>query len=245
VLDLDSLSGIGESESLSTRLRALPTMRYSIEQRPAYSVLKVFLEPGESVTSEAGAMLLYRGDVEIQTHTGGGILKGLIRAALAGEPVFLNTYVARTPAEVWFAPPAPGDIAYVPLEGTSWIVQDTSYLAHHGSVNLSVAWRGLRGVLAEGELVWLKASGRGGMWICAYGGLEEVDVAPGERVTIDNFHFVAMPADVNWQVKKFGGWKSFLLGGEGLVFEVEGPAKVYVQTRILPPLAQMLKKYVK
>jgi len=220
-------------------------MRYSIEQRPAYPILKVFLEPGESVTSEAGAMLLYRGDVEIKTHTGGGVLKGILRAALAGETLFLNTYTARSEAEVWFAPPAPGDVAYLPLRGDSWIIQDTSYLAHHGDLDLSVAWRGLKGVLAEGELVWLKASGYGGMWICAYGGLEEVDIPAGERATIDNFHFVAMPADVNWRVRKFGGWKSFLLGGEGLVFEVEGPAKVYVQTRILPPFAQMLKKFAK
>ena len=217
-------------------------MRYVIDQRPAYSILKVFLNPGESVTSEAGAMVLFKGDVEIRTHTG-GILRGLLRAALAGETLFLNTYVARSQAEIWFAPSAPGDISYIPLDG-EWIIQDTSYLAHHGDIDLSVAWRGLRGLLAEGELVWLKASGRGGVWICAYGGLEEVEVPAGSKVTIDNFHFVAMPADVNWRVRKFGGWKSFLLGGEGLVFEVEGPAKVYLQTRILPPFARLLKKYL-
>ena len=218
-------------------------MKYSVEQRPAYSILKVFLEPGESVVSEAGAMLLMKGDLEIETSSG-GIVRGILRRVLAGEPIFLNTYTAKTPAELWFAPPAPGDIVYIPLEGDSWMVQDSSYLAHHGDVEISVAWRGLRGVLAEGELVWLKVSGEGGFWACAYGGLESVEISAGERVTIDNFHFVAMPSDVKWRVRKFGKWKSFILGGEGLVFDVEGPAKIYVQTRILPPFARLLRKFI-
>ncbi len=101
----------------------------------------------------------------------------------------------------------------------------------------------MRGVLAEGELVWLKVKGYGGVWINSYGSLDTLELGPGERAIIDNFHFVAMPANVPWKVRKFGGWKSFLLGGEGIVFEVEGPARIYLQTRILPPFAKVLRKY--
>ena len=219
-------------------------MEWRTEQGPAYALLKVWLEPGESVVAEPGAMVLYKGDVEIRTSSG-GVLQGLLRAVAGGEYFFLNTYVARSRAELWFAPGVPGDISYIPLEGDSWVIQDTSYLAHHGDVRVSVAWRGLRGVLAEGELVWLRASGRGGVWVNSYGGLEKVELEPGERAVVDNFHFVAMPASVRWRVRKFGGWKSFLLGGEGLVFEVEGPATVLLQTRVLPPLARELRKYLK
>ena len=157
----------------------------------------------------------------------------------------MNTFIARSDSEIWLVPGMPGDIEYVPLRGGSWIVQDMSYLAHHGDVKVSVAWRGLRGVLAEGELVWLKLEGYGGVWVNSYGAMDKVEVEPGDRVVIDNFHFVAMPADIKWKVRKFGGWKSFLLGGEGLVFEVEGPATIYVQSRILPPLAYALRKFLR
>lgn len=220
-------------------------MEWKVHHRPAYSLLKVQLSPSESITSEAGAMVLYKGDVEVKTHTGGGILKGIMRAIAATESVFLNTYTARSPSEVWFAPSVPGDITYVPLEGESWIVQDTSYLAHHGDVDISIAWRGLRGVIAEGEIFWLKVEGYGGMWVNSYGALDTVDIPAGQSATIDNFHFVAMPADVDWSMRKFGGWKSFLLGGEGLVFEVRGPAKIYIQSRIMPPFAHILSKFIK
>ncbi len=220
-------------------------MKWCVECKPAYSLLKVRLEPSESVTAEAGAMVLIRGDVEIKTHTGGGFLRGLLRALAAGETVFLNTYVARSPSELWFAPSVPGDIEFIELNGDEWIIQDTSYLAHYGNVELGVAWRGLRGVLAEGELVWLKVGGYGGVWVNAYGGLQKVEVAPGEQIIIDNFHFVAMPANVAWSIRKFGGWKSTLFGGEGIVVEVRGPATVYLQTRILPPFAKLISKYAK
>ncbi|RLE57464.1 MAG: TIGR00266 family protein [Thermoprotei archaeon] len=220
-------------------------MEWCVECKPAYSLLKVYLEPSECVTAEAGAMVLIRGDVEIKTHTGGGFLRGLLRAFAADETVFLNTYVAKSPSELWFAPGVPGDIEFIELNGDEWVIQDTSYLAHYGDVELGIAWRGLRGFLAEGELMWLKVSGYGGVWVNAYGGLQKVEVAPGERIIIDNFHFVAMPANVDWCIRKFGGWKSTLFGGEGIVVEVRGPATVYLQTRILPPFAKLISKYAK
>lgn len=219
-------------------------MEWKVEHRPAYSLLKVKLNPGESVTSEAGAMVMYKGGVEIKTGTG-GLLKGLLRTVAGTESLFLNTYIAHTQAEIWFAPSLPGDIMYIPLKGESWIIQDSSYLAHHGEVDISVAWRGLRGILAEGELFWLKVSGYGGVWVNSYGAMDTIQLGPGETATIDNFHFVAMPESTRWQVKKFGGWKSFLLGGEGLVFEAEGPTTILVQTRILPPFASLLKKFIR
>ncbi|MCD6263930.1 AIM24 family protein, partial [Candidatus Bathyarchaeota archaeon] len=117
-------------------------MKWEVEYSPAYSLLKVQLEPGEELTSEAGAMVLFRGDLEIKTHTGGGLLKGLLRGIAGTEAVFLNTYRAKSPAEVLLAPSLPGDIAYIPLEDGSYVVQDSAYLAHIGDVDVEVAWRG-------------------------------------------------------------------------------------------------------
>lgn len=220
-------------------------MEWNIVYSPSYSILKVKLKPGESVTAEAGAYLLHKGDVEIKTHTGGGLFKAFARAVFAGETLFINTFIARENSEIWFAPGVPGDIKYVPLRGQSLIVQDTSYLAHHGDVSLGVAWRGFKGLLAEGSLVWFKAEGIGGVWINSYGAVEEIKLEPGERMTIDNFHFVAMDSTVSWRVRKFGGIKSFIFGGEGVVIEIAGPGRVYVQTRTLPPLAALLRRYIK
>ena len=219
-------------------------MRWVVSQEPSYTILKVGLSAGESVTAEPGAMVLMRGPVEIKTHTG-GILSGLARALAGGESMWLNTYVAKGSAEVWFAPNLPGDIIYRELRGEELFVQDTSYLAHHGDVKVSVGWRGFRGLLAEGQLVWLKVVGTGGVWMNAYGGVETVSLGAGERMVVDNFHFVAMTSGMKWRVRKFGGIKSFLLSGEGIVIEVEGPGTVYLQTRSLPPFVGLIAKYLK
>jgi len=219
-------------------------LKWEVEYSPAYSLLKVQLEPGEELTSEAGAMVLFRGNLEIKTHTGGGLLKGLLRGIAGTEAVFLNTYRAKSPAEVLLAPSLPGDIAYIPLEDGSYVVQDSAYLAHIGDVDVEVAWRGLKGVLAEGELVWLRLKGRGGAWVNSYGAMGKMELKAGERVTLDNMHFVALNEETKWRIRKFGGWKTFLLGGEGLVVEVEGPGTLFYQTRILPPFARLLKKFI-
>lgn len=171
-------------------------------------------------------------------------MRGLLRGIAGTEAVFLNNYKARGQAEVLLAPSLPGDIAYIPLEGESYVVQDSSYLAHRGEVDVEVAWRGLKGVLAEGELMWLRLRGRGGAWVNSYGAMGRLELKAGERVTLDNLHFVALNENAKWKIRKFGGWKSFLLGGEGLVVEVEGLGTLFYQTRILPPFARILRKFL-
>ncbi len=207
-------------------------------------MLKVELEPGENVTAEPGAMVYMKGDIEIKTSSG-GILKGIMRSMLGGESFWLNTYRARSQAEIWFAPSLPGDIEALEINGKGLIIQDTSYLAHHGDISIGTAWRGFRGLLAEGELFWLKAEGHGLVWVTSYGGLEKLELKPGERVIVDNFHFVAMDDGMKWKVRKFGGLKSFLFGGEGLVIEVEGPGRLVLQTRSLPPFIGLISKYIR
>lgn len=218
-------------------------MKWRVDYGPVYSVLKVELAPGEDVWAEPGALMLLRGSVEVETSSG-GILRGLRRALLGGESFFMNHYVARSEAEIWLVPGVPGDIRGVELAGEEWVVQDTSYLAHAGDLEVDTRFRGLGGLLAEGQLFWLSVRGTGTLWVTSYGAVEEVEVPPGETMILDNYHLVAMPASTEFRVRKFGGLKSFLFGGEGLVLEIHGPAKLLVQTRILPPFAQLLARFM-
>jgi uncharacterized protein (AIM24 family) len=51
---------------------------------------------------------------------------------------------------------------------------------------------------------------------------------------------VALSENTNYKVTKFGGLKSTLLGGEGLVTEITGPGTVYFQTKNLKELRDLL-----
>jgi len=216
---------------------------YRIEGSPAYSVLIVNLDPGESVVVEPGSYMMHKGEVEIKTSSG-GLLRGIARSLFGGESFFMNTITAKSRAEVWISPSTPGDIAAVRLDGGSIIIQDGSYLAHIGSIEVSTAWRGLKGLLAEGELIWTKASGRGTVFINSYGAIRMIELGEGEKITVDNMHFVALDGSIRWRIRKWGGLKSAIFGGEGLVVEAIGPGRVWVQTRNLPLFARVIRRFL-
>lgn len=218
-------------------------VEYKVEKDPAYSVLKIKLMPGESITVEPGSYMLHKGDVSVSTSSL-GVMTGLARKLLGGESFFMNTFTAKSTAEIWIAPQLPGDITAIKLKNEEVFIQDTSYLAHVGNIDISVGYRGLRGLIAEGELFWLKASGSGVIFVSSYGGIIEQNIAPGESLVIDNRHFVAMDSSLKWEIRKLGGMKTFFFGGEGFVIEVTGPGRVWVQTRTLPALAYAIAKYL-
>ncbi len=202
-------------------------MRYEILYKPAYSILKVELEERESVEAEAGALMMINGEVEVKTKS-----RGLLRALTTSESLFINKYVARSKSTLWFAPPVPGDIAYLELRGgLGFIVNDKCYLASHGDVEHKVVWRGLKGLFGGGGLMWLHFTGHGGVWVNAYGAIVIKNVEPHENLVIDNVHLVAMEDTLDYEIRRFGSLKSFMFGGEGFVFKVKGIGKLYLQTR--------------
>ena len=54
-------------------------------------LVEITLKPGEGVRAEAGTMAYMENDIEMETTTGGGVLKGLKRA-VTGESFFLPDF---------------------------------------------------------------------------------------------------------------------------------------------------------
>jgi len=212
---------------------------------PSYTILKIQLEPGESIVAEPGAMVLMKGDFEIKTQAKGGLLKAIGRALVGGESIFMNTYIAKKPSEIWLSPPIPGDIEYIPMNGNEYHVQDTSYIAHHGEIEIGTKFKGFRGLLGGSGVFWLKLVGHGGVWVCGFGGINIIELDPGEEITIDNFHVVAIESTVDWKIQMIkGGLKTKIFGGEGLVIKAVGPGKIYTQSRSLGPFASLLARFI-
>jgi uncharacterized protein (TIGR00266 family) len=190
-------------------------------------MLKLFLNSGETAVSEAGAMVAMEGQFDVKTES-----RGILRAVASKETIFQNTYTSQeNNACLWLAPPLPGDIKYLELKGRGMVVNSTSYLAHHGDIKQEIVWRGMKGLMGGGGLFWLKISGHGGVWVNACGEILERDAKPGEKLTIDNTHLVCMDDTINYSIRRFGGLKSTIFGGEGFVFDVNGQGKIYLQSR--------------
>jgi len=216
-------------------------MHFEILKEPM-AILDVQLEPGEKITAESGAMVYMKGDIEIKTRTReGGLLKKLKVTALGGESFFVNDYIARSESSIGLTGPPLGDIIHLDIvPGGGFIVQSGSYVASTQGVLIDTQWQGFSKGLFGSEFFMLKANGQGDLFLNAYGGIINKQLAAGEKMTLDNYHLVALSEKANYRVIKVGGMKTTILGGEGLATEVTGPGSLYFQTKNIREFIDLL-----
>jgi uncharacterized protein (TIGR00266 family) len=216
-------------------------MKVEIKYKPSYSLGVVTLDPREELQVEGGSMVSMSADVHIETKARGGILKSLGRALLGGESFFQNTYQAGpNGGEVTVAPALPGDLFLLELNGESMMVQSGSYVASSNGVDVDTKWGGAKTFFASEGLIMLKIFGQGLAILSSYGAIHEMDLASGQRYTVDTGHLVAFSETMGFNVRSVGGLKSTLFSGEGLVVDLTGPGKVLLQTRSTDALLSWL-----
>ncbi len=207
-------------------------MQTEILYRPAYSLAKVQLNPGEEIRVEAGSMVSMSDGMSIETKMQGGLLKSLARSVLGGESFFVNIY--RAPAqggEITLAPALPGDLSLLDIADESLMVQSGAFVASGMGVNVDTSWGGSKTFFASEGLVMLKATGTGPLLLGSYGAIHDVSLAAGQKYTVDTGHLVAFSQNMGFKVRRVGGMRSTLLSGEGLVVDLTGPGRLLLQTR--------------
>jgi uncharacterized protein (TIGR00266 family) len=205
-------------------------MNIEVLYRPAHSMARVELAPGESVVAESGAMIGMSPGVSIETSTRGGLLQG-VKRMFGGESFFMNTFTAgRGPGEVLFAPRVCGDMAVLEVGPERWMAQSSAFVASGTGVAVETGLGGFRTFFAGEGLFVLRATGSGPLVVGAFGALERLEVRG--KLIVDTGHLVAWSADLGWRVTTAtSGLVASFLSGEGLVCEFSGSGTVYVQTR--------------
>ncbi len=207
-------------------------MNIDLKYRPSYTLGIITLDPDEEIQVESGSMVSMSSEVAIETKARGGLLKSLGRAVLGGESFFQNTYRAGSNGgEITVAPALPGDMQILDLNGNSMMVQSGSYVASEDGVDVDTKWGGAKTFFASEGLIMLRVFGQGKAILSSYGAIHELDLAAGERYTVDTGHLVAFTENMGFKVRSVGGLKSTLFSGEGLVVDLTGPGKVLLQTR--------------
>lgn len=218
-------------------------MNYEIRYKPSFSLLVVTLSPGEKITAEAGAMTYMHPSITVSTRKREKSLLGSIGLSLFGEQSFFVTdYTAgNEPAEAAFSAAPLGDVDPIKIApGIGYIVQKASYLAATEGVKLDMKWEGFtKGLFGQG-LLMIKVSGEGTLFINTFGAIDKHLLKDGEKMIVDNFHLVAFSDTCHYRVTKFGGLKETLFSGEGLVTEITGPGEIYIQTKNVRELADMI-----
>lgn len=210
-------------------------------------LVEIELDPGEGVRAEVGTMTYMEDGIEMQTSTGGGILKGLKRM-VTGESFFITTFInnGRAKSRVAFAAPYPGKI--VPLDlsalGKRFLCQKDSFLCAAQGIEIEVAFTKHIGAgFFGGEgFILQRLEGDGLAFVHAGGTIIEKDLAPGETLRVDTGCLVAFAPSVDYDIQFVGGFKNALFGGEGLFLaKLSGPGRVYLQSLPFSRLADRIR----
>jgi uncharacterized protein (TIGR00266 family) len=199
-------------------------------------LVEIALDPGEGVRAEAGSMAYMEDGIEMQTGTGGGILKGLKRA-VTGESFFITNFQnnANATSRVAFAAPYPGKIIPIELRqfGGQILCQRDSFLcaAHGIEVEVAFTKRLGAGFFGGEGFILQRLEGDGRAFVHAGGTIIEKDMADGETLRVDTGCLVAFAPSVDYDIQFVGGFTNALFGGEGLFLaKLTGPGKVYLQS---------------
>jgi uncharacterized protein (TIGR00266 family) len=217
-------------------------MEFTMIDQPDFTAVRARLAQGESLMTEAGAMLGMGTGLEMQTSMKGGLLAAAKRKMLGGESMFVNTYTAtQAGAQLDFAPAMPGDVRHRLMRGESLFLQSGGFLAAAPTVSYTTQWGGAKTFFGGAGLFLLKVSGTGDLFFSSYGAIREVQVR-GSYV-VDTGHIVGFEETLQFEVRSSGGLKSLFLSGEGLICNFTGHGKLWVQTRSAQGLATFLHPF--
>jgi uncharacterized protein (TIGR00266 family) len=207
-------------------------MRFEIAHQPSYAITTAYLDPGESLVTEGGAMVSMDTTFELETKARGGFLKSLSRSVLGNESFFMNTWHTDTGGKIRLAPSLPGDMMVLDITpDTPMKVQSGGYIASTEGIEIETKWSGSKTFFAKEGAIMLRISGQGKLVVASFGALDEWTLGPGESYTVDTGHLVTMSEDIGFSVRKVGNWKSTVFSGEGLVVDLTGPGTFTTQSR--------------
>ena len=220
-------------------------MRYNVEG-DNLPVLKVYLEAGEQIQCEAGAMSWMDEGIEMQTSAGG--LGKMLGRMFTNENAFMNTYIASQTGEIAFSSKFPGSIRAVEITpGNGLIVQKGSYLASVGNLTNEVYLqkRFSTGFFGGEGFLMRKFSGTGLVFLEIDGSAHDYDIQAGSCKIVDTGYLAAMSESCSMEIRSVKGLKNMLFGGEGFFnTAVKGPGRIILQSMPISSTATVLYQFM-
>lgn len=221
-------------------------MRYEIKGE-TLPVVICYLDGGETMITEKGAMAWMSPNMKMETSAGG--LGKAFGRMFSGESIFQNRYTAMGGnGMIAFASSFPGNIiAYDIAPGREIIVQKRGFLASEAGVNLSVFFQKKMGAgFFGGEgFIMQKLSGNGTAFVEFDGSITEYTLQPGQQIIVDTGYVAAVEGTCSIDVQTVSGVKNVLFGGEGLFNTViTGPGKIWLQSMPIYNLAGLISELI-
>lgn len=223
---------------------------HEITHGPSFAMLRVDLQPGQTVVAEAGAMVARHQSVEMEVKMNSSPKAGffakvqaffiaIIRKIVGGETFFVNHFSTPQGGSVWIAPTLSGQIGHRAMQGETITLSTGAFMASNGDFDMKMKFGGFKSLFAKEGAFFLQMTGHGDLWFNSYGGVHPIDV--NGSFTVDTGHLVGFEGNLDFKIKTPGGGAmGFMASGEGLVCEFTGQGRVYIQSRNLSALVDWL-----
>lgn len=221
-------------------------MRYEIKGE-AFPIVTCYLENGEQMITEKGAMIWQTPNITMDTK-GGGIGK-MFAKAFSGESMFQNIFTATGgQGMITFGSCFPGRIIALDIApGREMILQKSAFLASEAGVEMSIHFskKLSTGIFGGEGFIMQKLSGQGTAFVEIDGDLVEYDLAPGQQLLVDTGNVAGFETTVSMEIKQVAGLKNKFFGGEGFFNTLlTGPGKVWLQTMPISNVARSMIPYM-
>ena len=196
-------------------------------------VANIELSKEQHVNAQAGALVFKTGNIVIDVESKG--IGKVFKRMVTGESMFLTKFRSvEGSGIVGVAGNIPGKIKGFELkENQSIIAEKGAYLASDQTVDMDIKFvKKIGAAFFGGEgIILQKLTGPGTVLVHAAGDLIEYDLKKGERMDVDTSHIVAFEESVDYDVRRVGGVKTTVFGGEGLFLaQMSGPGKIVIQS---------------
>lgn len=209
-------------------------MQIDLKHRNSFPLVQVLLDPGEAIVAESSTLVGISPAIAVETKVRGGQIKSYMRSQSGTYAYYLNTYRAiDNDGEVLLAPRLLGEVYSYPLgeRRERILINVESFLGAEENVLIETAWRGASSFQMSSGLQMLRCSGEGALLVSSFGAIHTIELDEGESYAVDHGHLVGFTDQVQMRVRQLGGVRSTLLRGQEIVFELEGPGRIYLQTR--------------
>lgn len=195
--------------------------------------LEIVLMAGEEFYAEKGALIYLDEGIDMRSELNGNSLGSIIGSKLSGESLMIVRYYNPGPGPRRLVVGSQAGIMHFKLEGRELICRKGAYLCSSAKMNVSTRLS-IRGFVGGIGALLQRVAGVGTVFLETHGDPVVINLAPGQKIRIDENHFLAFDGITEDRISPC--WNlSNLFGGEGWsLLSVSGPGTVYLNPGVPP-----------
>lgn len=203
-------------------------MRFKITEYPN-SYLGIEFEKDEKFIAEKGTLIYSDGEYSFENKIEAKSIKNWIAKIFGGKSLSYNIYTAKENLKMSLSTKDNSEIFCIEIKEDNPVLFDANlHFARTIDLEIKLVKRDWKSTLNDG--LKLKTNGNGELFLRGYGKIIEKEINSEKPIYIDENALIAFEEKL--EIKTISrGVKELLMSGEGLLFEIKGKGRIWIQTR--------------